>query len=65
MDSLQTNTEEIINKFKPQETKEAKEAREAKETITLAKNCFKLVGKHEQSLCMHGLPFFACMPCSH
>jgi hypothetical protein len=30
-----------------------------------AKNLFAAMGTPHDSKCPHGLPFYACMPCSH
>lgn len=35
------------------------------ELEVLARACFAYCGVNPDAICPHGLPFYACMPCSH
>lgn len=38
---------------------------EIKKDVKVAEKLFENSGVKKENLCDHGIPFFACMPCSH
>jgi hypothetical protein len=38
---------------------------EIKKDVKVAEKLFENAGVKKENLCDHGIPFFACMPCSH
>ena len=54
---------EILNNFLNYISTKREE--EIKKDVKVAEKLFEDAGVKKENLCHHGLPFFACMPCSH
>jgi len=55
----------FTSKFDDTSIKKAPNALSGGSDIEFAKNIFSSIGTPYDSKCPHGMPFYACMPCSH